>query len=425
MNKQDAAPACTIVSVDFTLVSNLQGNDSVNLGRVLTELRDDLGPQETGEMLVIDAAVDEEPLFEWFENRETDSGFALIVVLCVGNQQIQRCRQRLMRTSETVMCVSRDQWLQDSQADISDRGETDDYKQQKPAPRADKVVELTDKGRAPSVNPQIVSVFSPKGGVGRTTTAVNLAVRAQAALGLDTVLIDLDIGGGDVALHLDLFDTPTVVDLLAYGEDINPQVVQDVAVEFRPSGLSVIPAPGKAELVEVATWEKLCKVVQMCSEMFDLVVLDTPGYSACQLSYRAAGASTYILAPITPDIISPRRMKSAMNVLKELSPKLPDKVHLLMNRYYEGALVTPREIEEFLESPCVGCFPEFPGATAAEAAGAGQPLILKKDDRNFEKALDSVLEDIFRISVPDRKSPWWRRVIDRISLVGAKGMMSR
>lgn len=404
----ESTTECTVISSDFGLVSRLQQGESVAISRVLPQLPEDLFPQSEGEMLMVDVAPGEKSLMRWLNTRQGGSGFSLVVILCRDDEQVIRCREQVSGGPDAAMCVRRDDWLQGKEPESDDThsraGFTPDQ-----------------SGDSSRIAPRAVSVFSPKGGVGRTTVAVNLAVRAQAALGLDTVLVDLDIGGGDVALHLDLLDRPTLIDLLAYGEELSPQLVEDLAVDYRPSGLSVIPAPGKAELVEVAPWERLSTVVEVCSDMFDLVVMDTPGHPASEISYRSAQAASHLLAPVTQDVAAPRRLKGALNVLEELSPRLPDRVRLIVNRHYDGALVSRGEIEEFLGCRCVGQIPDVGGA-AAESLSSGRPLVLTSGVAELNEAFDSVLEDIFSISVSRERHSWWTRFVRSIARVGKRGV---
>ncbi len=396
---------CTVISEDFGLVSRLQQNELVCISRVLPRLRDDLVPESEGEMLIVDVKWGEDHLLQWMKQKE--ARFSLVVVLCRDAEQLNRCRELLLGGPDAVMCVCRDDWLQKESL-------KSDAVQSNPGSGAE------GAGSSSRLSRQTVSVFNPKGGVGRTTTAVNLAVRAQAALGLNTCLIDLDVGAGDVAMHLDLLDRPTVIDLLAYGDDLSPQLVSDLLAEYRPSGLSVISAPGKAELVEVAPWERLSTVVEVCSDMFDLVVMDTPGHPACEISYRSAEAASFVLAPVTQDVAAPRRLKGALGVLKELTPRVSDRVRLLVNRQYDGALVSTSEIEEFLDCICVGEIPEAGGA-AAEALSSGRPLVLSKGMPEIVEAFDRVLQEMFDLSVSQKRHTWWTRLLRGIAGVGQKG----
>ncbi len=379
---------CTVVSSDFALVGKLQGSGSMEVGRVLSRLRPGLSPEVAEEILVIDVAGEEDASVEEFLS--AGSAFSVTVLLVPDGDSAERWQNR------GAVVISLAEWIG---GDGPSR-----------TGAAEEQPKEIERGGLPAVGRQTLVLFSPKGGVGRTTLAVNLAVRAKAALGLETVIVDLDIGGGDVALHLDLTEEPTVVDLAAYGEDVTGDLLRDFAAVYRPSGISVLPAPGRPELVELAPWERLAPVVRSCQRIYDLVVIDTPGDPASEMSYRVLEEASYVLAPVTLDAAAARRLKTALNTMAELSADLPEKVRLAVNRHYEGAPVTCRDVEGFLGLQAVTRIPDRQGA-AVEAVGAGRPLVLGSNEGGLQRAVDDILEDMLSVRVSVDEASLWKRML--------------
>ncbi len=383
-----AGSRCTVVSTDFVLMGKLQEGGSMEVGRVMSGLRPGLAPEGEEEVLVIDLACEEDASVEDFLSAGSD--FPVTVLLVPDAESAGRWQNR------GAVVISAAEWIGGEGPSPAEAGEGQPRRPRSP-----------DRRTPPR---QTVVLFSPKGGVGRTTLAVNLAVRARAGLGLETVIVDLDIGGGDVALHLDLTEEPTVVDLAAYGEDVTADLLREFAATYRPSGLSVLPAPGRPELVELAPWERLAPVVRSCQRIYDLVVVDTPGDPASEMSYRVLEEATYVLAPVTLDVSAARRLKTALNMMSELSADLPDKVRLVVNRQAEGSPITCRDVEEFIGLEAVVRFPDCSRA-AVEAVGSGKPLVLGGGDDSMQQAVDDILENIFSLRVPEDRVSFLTRML--------------
>lgn len=402
---------CTVVTGDFSLLGRLQKSGNLRIIRAISHLEGDIVPVERDEVLLVDpSGFPREELREYLSGKTAHD---VVMLAAADGAMMLRWRETLEQWGiEDVICTSLEQWERpESGGQAGSEG-----------PKSRRRAREDERGSPSVLHPQVLTIFNPKGGVGRTTLAVNLAIRARAALGLDTLLLDLDIGGGDVALHLDMLDAPTVVDLLAYGEDLSGKLIGEVAGEFRPSGISVIPSPGNAELVEMATWERLAPVVRIASRMFDLVVVDTPGDPACDVSYRAVREATRVLSPVTPDVAAVRRLKTAMEFLREMSPEIPERVSLALNRQYEGAPVTSAEIESFLDCPMVARIPECRGAVS-EAVGKARPIVLGKNAPNVIEEIDEILSHIFSVNISRTGQPWWRRLLGGLVGVRERGLV--
>ena len=110
---------------------------------------------------------------------------------------------------------------------------------------------------------RIVSVFSPKGGVGTTTIATNLAILAGERNPGGTLLIDLDLSFGQVSSHLNLEPKQTLVELARDDAALRePELFRTYMVPH-PSGIQVLAAPlapGFASLIDAAAWSSCSSV---------------------------------------------------------------------------------------------------------------------------------------------------------------------
>ena len=153
-------------------------------------------------------------------------------------------------------------------------------------------------GRGTSRAGQVLSVYSPKGGVGCTTIATNLAV-ALAARGSSVALVDLSLQFGDVGSVLDLSSVNSIVELL--GHDQLPDDLVNEALVLHSSGVRVLLAPKDLTVVETIDPEDVVTLVEKLAGRFDYVVCDLWS-SLEELSMRVMEAADRVLIVTTPEL---------------------------------------------------------------------------------------------------------------------------
>ena len=164
---------------------------------------------------------------------------------------------------------------------------------------------------------QIVTVFAAKGGVGKTTVAVNLGV-ALARQGVGRVcVVDLDLAFGDVAISVQLDPLRTTVDALPMAGHLDESGAASLLTHFQP-GLDMLLAPvtpGEAEKIPPRLIGELLAVLR---GMYDFVVVDTPA----QLSEHvltAMDVSSHLVLLTTPDVTALKNLRVALDMLDMLS----------------------------------------------------------------------------------------------------------
>ncbi len=191
----------------------------------------------------------------------------------------------------------------------------------------------TGTSQTPSGEPgQVVAVFSPKGGVGRTTVAVNLAVAAATELGKKVVLVDGSFQFGDVGVLLNLNPkNKSIADLVPELEQAGHEVESiDTFVINHSAGIRVLLAPPSPEMAELITPAGIKRVIEALRMTHELVVVDCTAFFNDTTLAILDSADT-ILTMLSLEITSIKNMRLFLEVADQLGYD-GGKVRLILNR---------------------------------------------------------------------------------------------
>jgi pilus assembly protein CpaE len=191
------------------------------------------------------------------------------------------------------------------------------------------VVKSTEISNGSDEPASVVAVFSPKGGVGRTTVSVNLAV-AAAQTGKRVALVDASLQFGDVGVLLNLNPRNKSIADLA-GELQADQIESlDTFMITHSSGVRVLLAPPSPEQAELIGAVSVKRVLQRLRSDFDLVVVDCPS-SFNEPTLAVLDEADLILTLLTLEITSVKNMRLFLEVCEQLGYG-PEKIRLVLNR---------------------------------------------------------------------------------------------
>src|SRR6476661_1024391 len=188
-------------------------------------------------------------------------------------------------------------------------------------------------GTGPSGEPGLVTaIFSPKGGVGRTTVAVNLAVAAATELGKKVVLVDGSFQFGDVGVLLNLNPkNKSIADLVPELEQAGHEVESiDTFVINHSAGIRVLLAPPTPEMAELITPAGIKRVIEALRQTHDLVVVDCTAYFN-DTTLAILDSADVILTMLSLEITSIKNMRLFLEVAEQLGYE-KEKVRLVLNR---------------------------------------------------------------------------------------------
>jgi len=190
---------------------------------------------------------------------------------------------------------------------------------------------------------KVVSFFSPKGGVGRTTLAVNFAVAAKAELDMKVALIDGGLQFGDVGVLLNLNPkNQTIADLAREmaGGDIE---TLDSTLVDHSTGIRVLMAPPSPEMAELVTPDHITKIVAALRQTHDLVVIDSPPLLQ-DVTLAFLDQSDVVFAVLTLEITNIKNMRQFLAVTDQLGYS-DEKVQLVLNRADSGFGIRQQDVE--------------------------------------------------------------------------------
>lgn len=233
---------------------------------------------------------------------------------------------------------------------------------QSPAARAE-----TDQSQAG----EVITIFSTKGGVGKTVVATNVAV-ALAGLGKSVVLVDLDLQFGDVGIVLGLEPSRTIIGAVQSGERLDTTMLEGFLVDHS-SGLKVLLAPIQPEDAEIVTASRIDRILRLLANRFEYVVVDTPP-SLDEAVLTALDRSTRIIAITMMDVASIKNSRISLQKLRQLGYN-GSLVEVLLNRADSKVYLRPESVEDAIGLPITYRLPS--DAQVPRALNKGVPVVLE------------------------------------------------
>ena len=227
------------------------------------------------------------------------------------------------------------------------------------------------KALSPEGTSRTYTVFAPKGGVGKTTIAFNLAVSMSQIEGLKVCLIDGNLQFGDLRALLKVPESaPSVLQLPT--DRISESDLQEV-IWRDPSGIDILLAPPRVEMAEMITTRDLDKTLSLLKRIYNILVIDTPT-TLNDAVLQFLDASDTILNVVTFDSTTIANTRAMIRTFTEIGYPL-DKLCYVLNRADSPGGLTPRELTEQ-----IGRQPEFEivsdGRLVVESNNQGIPFVL-------------------------------------------------
>lgn len=243
---------------------------------------------------------------------------------------------------------------------------------------------------------KIITVYSPKGGTGCTTIAVNLSIALNNE---DTraVLVDANLQFGDVAVFVNEQGKNSILDLAPRVDELDEEVVEEILIKHEASGLRVLAAPQRPEMAERVSADQFSKVLQYLQRMYSYVIVDTsPILTDVILS--TIDASDIIVLVTTQEIPAIKNARLFLDLVQTMGIS---KSHVVfaMNRYDKRIAITPERISENLKHEVAASIP-LDEKVAITAVNRGIPFMLDNKSQLIGKGILALAEAVrSRLSV--------------------------
>ena len=237
---------------------------------------------------------------------------------------------------------------------------------------------------------KIVTVYSPKGGVGCTTLAVNLAMTLNNG---DTrvALVDGNFQFGDVAVFVNEQGKNTVLDLAPRAEELDPEIVEEVMVKHAASGLHILAAPSRPEHAEKVSSSQFSKLLEYLCQLYSYVVVDTSSHLN-DITLAAIDISDVIVLVTTQDIPAIKNCRLFLDLLQGMGVER-NRILLMMNRYDKRVAITPERVAENLKQEVALAIP-LDEASATKAVNRGVPFVLDNKSQPAARGVFSLAESL-------------------------------
>lgn len=265
----------------------------------------------------------------------------------------------------------------------------------------------------------VITVFSTKGGVGKSTISLNLAVALATLSHRAVALVDLDVAAGDLGIMLGNPSQASIYDLVEEGV-VERAKLERVLTPIPDTTLKFLPAPFNPQEAEDVTAEHVVTILRLLKEHYSYVVVDTaPGYS--EINVASLDASDSILMVATPDVVTIRTVSQALNLFYGGFRYPRTKIELVMNRDGSHTGVTTEDVERMLNNP-IRYRLASDGLWPVKAANEGRPLMLLNGSSLLSRGIRQMAREfIDRYSGPSRaiavrsgaKAPWWKQLLAR------------
>ena len=236
---------------------------------------------------------------------------------------------------------------------------------------------------------QILTVFSPKGGTGKTVTATNLATSFAKNDKKRALLIDLDLQFGDAAIMLGVEPEKTIYDLVVAPGELDTEKLAGYTTRHG-SGLDVLPAPLRPEDAELVTEVKITRLLEVARESYDVIVVDTsPFFHGPMLATLDRTDGLIVLCGL--DVPTLKNVKLSLHTLDLLSFPA-NKIKYVLNRANSKVGMKKSEVEQALG---VKIDFEVPSDRAVPlAVNRGMPAVVADGGCDFSRAVRSMSKSL-------------------------------
>lgn len=233
-----------------------------------------------------------------------------------------------------------------------------------------------------------ISVFSTKGGAGKSVIATNLACVLARNSERGVVLLDADLQFGDIAVMFKLAPQHTIVDAVAAIDRLDEPLLRDLLIKHEPSGVSILAAPTEPAFADQVDSATMTKIVDLLRSIFDYVIIDTPAhFNEVVLGLLEHSDDIVLVAGM--DIPNIKNVKIGLQVLRLLEMPI-SKLKLVLNRSNAKVKLDISEVERTLQLKADALIPS--DVLVPMSVNKGVPACLDSPKSSVAKSIEHLAQ---------------------------------
>lgn len=237
---------------------------------------------------------------------------------------------------------------------------------------------------------KVISVYSPKGGCGITTIAVNLAVALQKKE-TPVVLVDGNMEFGDVTVFLNQQARNSIVDLAPRAGELDMDIIDEVTMLHADSGIKVLAAPSRPEFAESVSGEQFGMVLDFLRNLFAYVIVDCSS-SLTDVTLSTIDISDAIILVTTQEIPAIKDSRLFLDLLQPLNINR-ERLLFVMNKYDKRIGIKPEKVSENFKHEIKVVIP-LEEKVVLPSINRGEPFILGEKSKSITRSFVSLAKAV-------------------------------
>lgn len=235
---------------------------------------------------------------------------------------------------------------------------------------------------------KVITVFSTKGGAGKSVISTNLAVVLSQGSDRPVCIVDADLQFGDVAVMLKLTPHHTIVDAVGNLDRLDAALLRSLLVVHEPSGLLVLPAPLEPAFADQIGAAEMVAIVELLRSFCSYVIVDTPAYfNDVVLGLVEVSDNVVLVAGM--DIPNIKNVKIGLQTLRLLNTPM-EKLMLVLNRSNSKVKLDIGEVERTLQVKADSLIPS--DVLVPQSVNKGVPVVLHAPKSDVAKSIYALAE---------------------------------
>ncbi len=237
---------------------------------------------------------------------------------------------------------------------------------------------------------KVISVYSPKGGSGCTTVAINLAMALHNEE-TPAIIVDANLQYGDVTVFLNEQGKNSIIDLAPRANELDPEIINEVLIHHAKSGVKVLAAPPRPEYAENVNGDQFSALLDYLRRLFSYIVVDT-ATALDDVTLAAIDTSDLIILLTTQDIPAIKNARLFFDLTDVLKVNRK-RIMFTMNRYDRRIGITPDKIGESFKHEIVAILP-MEERVVIPSINRGLPFILADKSKPISRAMLSLAKNV-------------------------------